>query len=93
MWERDNILLQIASFEKKIVIWEIIVSYTQEVTEGNFKKEVSAQIESKTSEALTDETRLQCWQLSNSTWKYFNVPGDTNVCHYFSVSEFTVFPI
>lgn len=36
MGERDNIPLQIASSEKKIAIWEIIVSYTQ-VTEGNFK--------------------------------------------------------
>lgn len=38
MWERDNIPLQIASSEeKKKTIWEIIVSYTQEITEGNFK--------------------------------------------------------
>jgi len=37
---------------KKIAIWEIIVSYTQEVTEGNFKNEVSEQTESKTFETI-----------------------------------------
>lgn len=57
MWERDNIPLQIASYEKKIAIWEIIVSYTQEVTEGNFKSEVSAQIESKPFQIIQKSNR------------------------------------
>lgn len=57
MWERENILLQITSYEKKIAIWEIIVSYTLEVTEGNFKNEVSVQNESKTSETIQNSHR------------------------------------
>lgn len=57
MWERVNIPLQIESYEKKIAIWEIIVSYTQEVTEGNFINEVPAQIESKTFENIQNSNR------------------------------------
>lgn len=75
MWERDNVPLQIAAYEKKIIaILEIILSCTQEVSLGNSKTEVSTQIESKTSKlfrTLAEETRLQCWQpQSSSNSKY-----------------------